>query len=164
MAILKTGDLLLIGFVVIAAGLALSSFTTRLLHKLASFIPSVEGFEPHPYWDVSRYSWGYGTAAPGSTGTITREQAFIDMTDHILSDYKYLSPLIKRKLSVNQWAAYLSFSYNEGPGNADNLVTLINSGDDQALGVKWNQYIYAGGVVNSDLVERRQKEWALWNS
>jgi len=161
---LKTGDLLLIGFVVIAAGLALSSFTTRLLHKLASFIPSVEGFEPHPYWDVSRYSWGYGTAAPGSTGTITREQAFIDMTDHILSDYKYLSPLIKRKLSVNQWAAYLSFSYNEGPGNADNLVTLINSGDDQALGVKWNQYIYAGGVVNSDLVERRQKEWALWNS
>lgn len=164
MAVLKSSHIALIGFVVIAAGLTLFSFKKRLLDKLASFIPSVELFDPHPYWDVSRYSWGYGTAAPGSTGTITRDQAFVDMTAHLLSDYNYLSPLITRKLSVSQWAAYLSFSYNLGPGNADNLVNLINSGDDQALGEKWNEYVYAGGKVSSNLVERRQKEWDLWNS
>ncbi len=134
------------------------------MDKLASFIPSVEGFEPHPYWDESRYSWGYGTAAPGQYGTITREQAFADMTAYLLNDYNTLSKRITRSLSVNQWTALLSFSYNEGVGRAYNLVDLINSGDDTALGKKWMQYVYAGGVVNDNLVKRRPKEWALWIS
>lgn len=140
------------------------TFEKRLLNTLASFIPSVEGFSAHPYWDVSRYSWGYGTAAPGASGTITREKAFADMTAHLLSDYRYLKPLITRNLSVKQWAALLSFSYNEGPGNADNLVADINSGDDTALQAHWKKYIYAGGVASSDLIDRRGKEWALWIS
>lgn len=152
------------GFVLVTASLALFSFKRRLLNRLASFIPTVELFDAHPYWDVSRYSWGYGTAAPGATGTISRDQAFHDMIDHLLEDYRYLSPMITRTLSVNQWAAYLSFSYNEGPGKADNLVSLINAGDDQALGRKWREYIYAGGKVSNNLVERRGKEWDLWNS
>ena len=53
-------------------------FKTRLINKLAYFIPLVEGFRSTPYWDVKRYSWGYGTAAPGPTGTITREKAFAE--------------------------------------------------------------------------------------
>lgn len=139
-------------------------FKIRLINKLASFIPSVEGFRSSPYWDVTRYSWGYGTAAPGGTGTITREQAFADMLTYLLADYVKLSGRISRILTVNQWVALLSFSYNLGVGDAYNLVPLINSGDDNALAVKWNKYIYAGGVVNNDLVERRKKEINLWNS
>jgi len=164
LAVLKltTTDILLGG--VVALVLFGTSFEKRLLDKLASFIPSVEGFEPHPYWDIDRYSWGYGTKAPGSTGTITREKAFRDMTAYLTADYDRLLQRITRSLSVNQWAAFLSFAYNLGIGNAYNLVALINAGDNTALGVKWNQYVYAGGVVNSNLVERRKKEWALWNS
>lgn len=139
-------------------------FKIRLINKLASFIPSVEGFRSSPYWDVTRYSWGYGTAAPGSTGTITREQAFADMLTHLLADYVKLSGRITRTLSINQWVALLSFSYNLGVGNAYNLVPLINTGGDNALIAKWMQYVYAGGVVNPDLTERRQKEINLWNS
>lgn len=141
-----------------------SSFKDRLLDKLAQFIPSVEGFRSTPYWDVKRYSWGYGTPAPGATGTISREQAFHDMVAHLMADYATLSNRITRSLSVNQWAALLSFSYNLGIGNALNLIDLINSGDINALGDKWNRYVYAGGVVNSDLVERREKEWGLYIS
>lgn len=141
-----------------------ASFKDRLLDKLAQFIPSVEGFRSTPYWDVSRYSWGYGTAAPGATGTISREQAFSDMIAHLMSDYATLSSRITRSLNVNQWAALLSFSYNLGIGNALNLVSLINSGDIDALGDKWSRYVYAGGVVNSDLVDRRGKEWGLYIS
>lgn len=140
------------------------SFKDRLLNKLASFIPSVEGFEPHPYWDVKRYSWGYGTAAPGSTGTITREQAFQDMVTYLLNDYTSLKNKITRSLNVSQWAALLSFSYNLGIGNAYNLVSLINAGDDKALEKKWNQYVYANGVINQNLVERRKDEFSLWLS
>lgn len=139
-------------------------FKIRLINKLASFIPSVEGFRPHPYWDVKRYSWGYGTAAPGSTGTITREQAFADMLTYLLADYVKLSARITRVLTVSQWTALLSFSYNLGVGDAYNLVPVINSGDDHALGIKWAKYVYADGVINDDLVERRGKEWGLWIS
>ena len=144
----------------------LRSFQDKLIAKLADFIPSVEGFEAVPYWDVSRYSWGYGTAAPGppGSGTITREQAFADMITYLLHDYTNLSARITRKLTVNQWAALLSFSYNLGVGDAYNLVANINSGDDTALGIQWRKYIYANGQVNQTLVDRRQKEWNLWIS
>ena len=140
------------------------SFRTRLLDKLSQFIPSVESFEPHPYWDVSRYSWGYGTAAPGATGAITRAKAFADMIAYLLADYSTLSKRITRKLTVNQWVAFLSFSYNLGIGNAFDLVPLINACDFANLGVQWQRYVHADGQVNQNLVNRRQREWWLWNS
>ncbi len=151
-------------FGLIAFALWGTNFRKKLLDKLAQFIPSVEGFRSTPYWDVTRYSWGYGTAAPGSTGTITREQAFVDMTAHLMADYSTLSNKITHSLNVNQWTALLSFAYNTGIGNALNLVKNINSGDTGALGTQWNKYVYAGGVVNDTLVNRRATEWDLWNA
>lgn len=164
MAVLKLKpEYLVLGGVLLLFAVG-KSFKDKLLDKLASFIPSVEGFRSTPYWDVSRYSWGYGTAAPGSTGTITREQAFKDMTAYLLNDYETLSSRVTRPLSVSQWATLLSFSYNEGIGRAYNLLPNINSGDDTALAAQMRKYIYAGGVVNDNLVERREKEINLWNS
>lgn len=146
--------------------------TTAITNVLSDFIPEVEGFSATPYWDVKQWTWGYGTKVPGSGtnssinpgGTVTREQAFIYMMDHIQKDYNYLFPLITRSLNANQWAAYLSFSYNLGPGNADNLAANINSNNDAALFIQWAKYIYAGGVVVPALVERRAKEIELWQS
>lgn len=155
---------IILGGAVLALVAWSSMFKTRLINKLASFIPSVEGFEPHPYWDEKRYSWGYGTEAPGSTGTITREQAFADMLAHLFTDYAKLENKITRNLNVNQWAALLSFSYNLGIGNALELVLVINQGDDRALFTKWARYIYSGGSVNQTLVARREKEINLWQS
>lgn len=128
------------------------------LDYAAIIIPQFEGFRAHPYWDVSRYSWGYGTAAPGSTGTISEQQARADMLQRVQEDYNYLSNLISVDLTPLQWAALLSFSYNLGRGNADNLVYNINRGDWDALREQWLKYVYADGVVNSVLEDRRQKE------
>lgn len=164
MAVLKLKpEYLFLGGVLLLFALG-TTFRDRLLDKLASFIPSVEGFRSTPYWDVVRYSWGYGTAAPGATGTITREQAFQDMTTYLLNDYAALSSRVTRSLTVPQWAALLSFSYNEGIGNAYNLLANINSGNDAALAAQMRKYVYAGGVINDDLVDRREKEINLWNS
>lgn len=155
-------------YLVIGAGVIVvtwfAMFKNRLINKLASFIPSVEGFREHPYWDASRYSWGYGTKAPGSTGTITRDQAFADMVSYLLSDYDLLKPKIHRQLSVSQWAALLSFSYNLGNDDAVDLVPYINAGDDAKLSSEWMKYVHSNGVINSNLVERRKKELALWYS
>lgn len=163
MAVLKD-EYIIAGGVLLLIGLPLLSFKNRLINRLGAFIPSVESFSSKPYWDVTRYSWGYGTKAPGATGTISRSQAFTDMLRYLMSDYDLLLKHITRRLTVNQWAALLSFSYNLGNDDALNLVPLINAGDVQALGDKWNRYVYAGGVVNQDLVTRRAKEWDLWNS
>ncbi len=162
MAVLKTEYLVIGGLVLL--GLVVRSFKDRLVSALAEFIPSVEGFRAHPYWDVSRYSWGYGTKAPGQYGEISREQAFNEMVSYLLSDYSLLSKKISRSLNVNQWAALLSFSYNLGNDDAVDLVPLINAGNDAALQTEWRRYVHSGGVVNADLVERREKEIALWNS
>lgn len=139
-------------------------FKARLINALSTFIPSVEGFRSHPYWDISRYSWGYGTAAPGATGTITRDQAFADMLTYLLSDYEILKKRVTRQLTVKQWAALLSFSYNLGTDDALDMVSFINANDDSALSVQWMKYVHAGGVVNSTLVDRRKKELTWWFS
>lgn len=148
-----------------AASASHSSFVT----PLQNFIPAVEGFSATPVWDVKQWSWGYGTAAgfdPDNKpkGTITREQAFIDMMKVINHNYNYLKNVITRPLNGNQWAALLSFSYNLGPGNADNLAPNINSGDDTALFAQWRKYVNAGGHYNQGSANRREKEIALWNS
>ena len=109
-----------------------------------------------------------GPRPQDSTGTITRAQAAADAAKHLTHDYGVLRPLISRPLRPNQWAALLSFSYNEGTGNADNLVKNINSGNDEALEIQWNKYVYYhapdGSMKVSDtLVDRRAKEWRLWS-
>lgn len=138
--------------------------STTIYQAAAELIKSFEGFRANPYWDVSRYSWGYGTPAPGPAGTITREQALHDLQLYVIRDYNYLKPMITRNLSVNQWAALLSFSYNLGPGNADNLVSNINSGNDAALFAQWMLYINSGGVPDDDLEQRRWNELQVWQS
>lgn len=135
----------------------------------AELIASFEGFRAHPYWDESRYSWGYGTPAPGPTGTITQAQALADLQQHSQSDYDYLAPLITRQLTGNQWAAYLSFAYEEGTGGAENLVDNINSGDDDAVAAQWRLYNKArdaNGVLQYDasIAARREKELQVWFS
>lgn len=164
MASKLNSNLLVAGGVVLALGALFFTFRTRLINSLSAFIPSVEGFSAHPYWDVSRYSWGYGTAAPGSTGTITREQAFVSMISYLMADYSTLKPKITRRLTIGQWTALLSFSYNLGVGNALKLLPYINSGNFVELGVHWLQYVYADGTISQTLVDRRKKEWARWNS
>ena len=139
---------------------------------LTKFLPPLEGFSSTPYWDYKQWSWGYGTRVPGSvndqnkkpTGTISRDKAMLDALQHVNGDYLYLKSLVKASLNANQWSALLSFSYNLGRGNADNLVANINAKNWPALESQWKQYVYAGGVINSTLVNRREKEWNLFTT
>ncbi len=140
------------------------------------FLPEQESFSPVAYWDVSRYSWGYGTLAPNTTasmslaqaraasGSITEPAARAEALKNVDNDYAYLQPMITRDLTGSQWAALLDFSYNLGPGNADNLIDNINSGDDDALHTQWMKYINADGKPDSDLIARRNAEWQFWIS
>ena len=132
--------------------------TESVLDYAASLIISFEGYRAKPYWDVKRYSWGYGTPAPGSTGYISEDDARAELMAIVLDDYRYLKPMITYPLTPWQWAALLSFSYNLGKGNADNLIVNINSESWGALRDQWLRYVYADGVIHPGLQERRKKE------
>jgi len=157
----------------IIGALILTSFTMVTYQSiLQQFFVTWESFSATPYWDYKQWSWGYGTRVPGSVndrninpgGTITRDQAMKDALHHVQLDYDYLKKIITRSLNANQWSALLSFSYNAGSGNADNLANNINSYQDAALEDQWKKYIYAGGEINQGLINRRNAEWQLWQS
>lgn len=147
-----------------------STGLNNILNTAKKFIQGNEGFLPYPVWDYKQWSWGYGTKVPGSTndknknpgGTITKEKAANEAARIMIDHYNYLSKLIYRNLNANQWAALLSFSFNLGIYNADNLVKNINDNNDTALFGQWIQYVNAGGVPNEGLVKRRQREINLW--
>lgn len=155
---------LLLLFIPGVAGSVTTASATSLLNVADQLVTQFEGFRSQAYWDVSRWSWGYGTQAPGPGATITESDAFEDMQAVNDNNYLYLSGLITRPLNANQWGALLSFGYNEGEWNADNLVPDINAGNDSILEPHWKQYIYAGGVIDPALVTRRAQEWQVWTS
>jgi len=78
--------------------------------------------------------------------------------EYLKTDYYKFSRILKVPLTVNQWASLLSFSYNLGFGNGDNLVPNINAKNWSALKTQWVLYKYADGKEDPDLLVRRQKE------
>jgi GH24 family phage-related lysozyme (muramidase) len=150
----------------------------ELYSLVSNLLAKFEGFSSKPYWDVRQYTWGYGTKVPakfmGADGkpkpgiTINKLDAMADAWQHIQDDKQYLSKLVKVSLTTDQWAALLSFAYNEGSGNADNLVPNINAKKWLALETQWKLYnkVLKNGsyVVSQDLVKRRASEWELFSS
>jgi len=134
---------------------------------LQTFLPAREGFSAVPLWDYSQWSWGYGTAAgfdPNKkpAGTITRDRAWQEAAAVIQKHYNQLAARVNKKLNSNQWAALLSFSYNTGTGNAFKIVETINTGTAADVITRMKKYVYAGGVYNQGLANRREKETDLY--
>jgi GH24 family phage-related lysozyme (muramidase) len=149
----------------------------ELYNLVSKLLARFEGFSSKPYWDVRQWTWGYGTKVPDkymSNGkpkagvTIDEVDAMVDAWNHIQESRNYLQGLVKINLTPNQWAAFLSFAYNEGNGNADNLINNINSRKWNALETQWKLYnkVLKNGVyvVSAALVERRAEEWKLFSS
>lgn len=138
----------------------------NLFNILKGLLIQFEGYRAKPYWDVTRYSWGYGTAAPNGadSGTISKSDAMKDAMNFSMQQQQTLRNYLKVSLTDKQWAALLSFAYNLGTGNAIKLIDAINLGDNNFIGQRWNSYIYSGGIVNPDLKKRRAIEFNLFNS
>lgn len=154
----------------IVAGLLLLPMLTAggsYITDLKIFLPTVEGFSAVPIWDVKQWSWGYGTAAgfdPNKkpSGTITREQAWQDSLKVINNNYEYLADRLQVNLKGHEIAALLSLAYNLGPGRLPVFLAYVNSNDTAGLFAKMRQYVYADGVRNQGLVNRREKEIQLF--
>lgn len=154
----------------ILAGLLLIPVMTSsgsYIADLKLFLPTVEGFSAVPIWDVRQWSWGYGTAAGFDrnikpSGTISREKAWQDSLKVINSNYEYLADRLQVNLKGHQIAALLSLAYNLGPGRLPTFLAYVNDNDTAGLFAKMRQYVYADGVRNQGLVNRREKEISLY--
>jgi hypothetical protein len=69
-------------------------------------------------------------------------------------------------LEPTQTAALVSLAYNIGGTAFKNstLVSDLNSGNTAAAAAQFNNWVYAGGTVNSSLVARRTQEQALFST
>lgn len=134
-------------------------------------IKSFEGLRLNAYKDaVGVNTIGYGTTRinglPVSIGeSITPQQA----EDYLRIDLNKfetdVSNLVRVKLTDNQFAALVSFTYNLGAGNLakSTLLRRLNSGDYNVGSefLKWNK---AGGRILQGLVRRRAAEKKLFET
>jgi len=150
-----------IGAIVLLPALLMGQ-SADFLQAAAAFVIEHEGFLAHPKWDNKQYTWGYGTQAPGATGTISQDQAYTDMVAYLQDVYNTLSPLLTVQLSGNQWVALLDFAFNEGPAAAQRLIPDINSGDASVVIAHMKLYNIEGGQISSNLIARRNDESDMW--
>jgi GH24 family phage-related lysozyme (muramidase) len=123
------------------------------------FIKGLEGFHPTAYVDGSeggrtRWSWGYGTKAPGPGQTISQEQAHADLTAYIAG---HCLPIIPENLTPNQKTAAASLCYNAGPAVKNwPIWNQIESGGNP------NFTAFTKNTAGANLLPRRQKEQDMW--
>jgi GH24 family phage-related lysozyme (muramidase) len=131
---------------------------------MVELIKGFEGFHERPYWDFQQWSWGYGTRAPGSKGTITREQAHRELIAYL--DRHCLPHIAPLGLADHQQAALASLCDNIGPAQFQRSQSfqLARAGNHQAaaegfMGWTWTR---AGGKQLPGLVTRRRWEQAVY--
>lgn len=129
-----------------------------------------------PYKDSAGvWTIGWGTTIYPNGKRVTEKDAPItkEQADEYLMDYSKeilatINRNLKKEITENKMAALISFGYNLGPGNVNKVITrYLNKGDyDGAIEYmkEFNKVKVNGKYeVSKGLVNRRNKEAALWN-
>lgn len=140
-------------------------------------IKEAEGFSRYKYWDYSQWTIGYGTGvgADEYPDGITEEEAEILLAESLATYEGYVNNFADKygvELKQNQFDAMVSLTYNMGNiwGVYDDfdLKTYIVNGSENysflEIAKGFGEWRVAGGNVLQGLVNRRQKETALFLS
>ena len=140
-------------------------------------IKEAEGFSRYKYWDYSQWTIGYGTGVDVNDYPygITEEEAENLLAQSLVIYEGYVNRFADRydvELKQNQFDAMVSLTYNMGNiwGVYDDfdLKTYIVNGSENysflEIAKGFGEWRMAGGSVLQGLVNRRQKETALFLS
>lgn len=126
-----------------------------------------EGLRLTSYRDiVGVWTLGYGSTGshvkPGMT--ITEPEAEALLRKDLSRFEAAVTNLVKVKLTDNQFAALVSFSFNVGIGafQKSTLLKKLNAGNYNAVPAELMKWTKAGGRQVQGLVNRRAQEGALW--
>ena len=127
----------------------------------SSFVAGIkqsEGYQEKPYWDVNRWSVGYGTKADGpneQADRFTLESRFEDEVTKAATFVDSVAP----HLDAGTRAALTSLTYETGEKWATSgLGDAIRNGDLLHAQQIFLQYNQAGGQPNNAVLQRRLKE------
>ena len=140
--------------------------------KAIAVIAKFEGFSSNWYsCSAGVRTIGYGFTASVLTDV---EQKLSKMdratADRILGRevrkiQKQVRALVKRKLTVGQEVALISFVYNLGlpKFKSSTLLKRINDGSNNAVvSAEFNRWVYGGGKIVTGLKNRRKAEVKYW--
>lgn len=149
-------------------------FSKELPEFLAS--PNIEGVVLHPYLDsvkiptigIGTIVYPNGKKVTMSDPNITLDQAYDFCLDHLNKIVlPVLNKLIIVPLNQNQINALGSLIYNIGTGAFLTSSVLKSINTKESLGnieINWKKWNKAGGKELAGLVNRRIKEFKLYNS
>lgn len=125
------------------------------------FIKKLEGgFHKTAYLDGhengrTRWSWGYGTKAPGPGQTISQEKAHQELVNYLST---HCLPIIPNSLPAHRKTAAASLCYNAGPGVKNWAIWR----DIEANGnPRFTSYTRA--TTGDSLLNRRTAEQNMWD-
>lgn len=132
-----------------------------------AIIKASEGLRLEAYELLGRWYIGYGHQCTGCAGsTITESQADALLRDDVTIAESAVRRLVTVPVNANEFSAMVSLAYNIGGGNfaKSMVVSNLNAGDRQAAADAFRNHNRAGYQVIQHLVERREKERALFLS
>lgn len=141
--------------------------------SLINYLTSTEGFMPRPYLDpkgntMGKYSTGFGhQIQPNEQYLMTKVLSRADATALLQKDLAYyvaaVNASIKRPVTQAQFDALVDFAYNDGTGAEAKVISTWNTTGDSTQTVQHLQeYVYANGAINQNLIARRQYEANLF--
>lgn len=147
--------------------------SNKSLKLAAKIIKKWEGFMPEAYLCPGGIpTIGYGSTRYENGDEVALDDCDIDQKrgEEILLHYvkevaDQVRSVLKHKLSDNQEAALISFTYNLGIGNLkrSTLLLLINGGPmNQNIPREIKRWNKADGKVLAGLTARREEEANLW--
>lgn len=134
-------------------------------------LQSLEGFRATPYKDqAGHYTIGYGTRiglGPDGKFTITyvsQDDAAKLLMERVLPMATIINHVVAVPLTQNQFDAICCFVYNVGPTEFENstMLKLINQGQYDAAAAQFDRWVYANGMIDDGLKNRRNREEALF--
>jgi len=128
----------------------------------------IEGFSPVPYPDASGFSIGFGhfiQAGESFDTSITEPEARALLADDVRIAEDAINSLVDVQLTQQQFDSLVSLVYNIGAGafRHSTLLARLNEGDAAGAAAQFAVWNKSNGGVIPALVNRRQREAALFS-
>lgn len=132
-----------------------------------ALIKEYEGLRLEPYKDgngVLTVGWGHTRGVDEHTHC-TPEIAEFWLESDLMDAEDAVSRLVKVPLTDNQFAALVSFTFNEGQGKlaGSTLLKKLNEGGYDLVPACLKSWIFVNGKQSPGLVRRRNAESTLWS-
>lgn len=132
-----------------------------------NIIKFYEGWSATPYICPAGYltiGWGHMILKNEKFTSITKEEGTQILINDLRTAENAVARLIKVPITLNQYSALTSFTFNLGGGVLQNstLRSKLNRKEYDDAGAQLLRFVFAGGKKLPGLIKRRQDEYNLY--